>query len=367
MCRGYVYVIFARTIVFKTQKAKASKIYLVTNRFAIFTGLIVTTLILFFSETIASHTLNAPHLATPIRVGSFLLFVTVLNGAQEGCLSGLEAFKSIAINTLLGSIAESILMVLGGYFYGVTGAIIGFGCGFCVLYICNRIAIRKNLAKNEITVVNEKISAKDFKVIYRFTLPAALASFLTMPVYWIMRTMLVDKEGFGSLAIYDAADQWRLIIIFIPVAVSKIALPILSSLTGTDKKQFWKVLTINLVLNTSIATILSIVVILASKNIMHSYGEGFDDTIPLIILAISTIPYAIANIVGLSIASRSKMWTGFVFNAIWATMMLLFSTHFLEKGYGASSLAYAALYSYLIHASIQFMYLVINTKRNNKI
>ena len=350
----------------KTQKSRVSKIFLVTNRFALLTGLVVTTLILIFSSTIAEATLNAPHLATPIRVGAILLYLTVLNGAQDGCLSGFEDFKSIAINTFLGSIAESALMLLGGYLYGVTGAIMGYGCGFVVLYLCNNIAIRRNLKKEGICIKKEKITFKDFKVIYQFTLPAALASFMTMPVYWIMRTMLVNKEGFGSVAIFDAADQWRVIIIFIPVAVSKITLPILSSLTSTNKHKFWKVLSMNLFLNTSIATILALGVIAFSSTIMFSYGNDFNDPEPLKILALSTIPYSIANIIGISIASRSKMWAGFVFNTIWAGLMVISCTYFLKCGYGATSLAYAALISYIIHAILQFIYLFITFRNNNK-
>ena len=125
-------------------------IYLLTNGFAVITGLIVTFLILTFSNYLATETLKAPQLITPIRIGALLLFITVINGAQQGTLAGFEGFRSIACNTLIGSIAECIFMLIGGYYWGVTGAVLGFGCGFIVLYICNHISIRKHFAYNNI-------------------------------------------------------------------------------------------------------------------------------------------------------------------------------------------------------------------------
>ena len=137
----------------KSQQAKINKIYAITNRFAIISGTIVTGIIILLSPYIAENTLNAPHLTNPLRVGVLLLFITILNGSQTGCLSGFEDFKSIAINTLIGSVIESILMLLGGYLYGITGAILGYGCGFVTIYICNFFSIRKNFEKYQIKIL----------------------------------------------------------------------------------------------------------------------------------------------------------------------------------------------------------------------
>ena len=57
------------------------------------------------------------------------------------------------------------------------------------------------------------------------------------PTYWIIRTMLVRNTSFSELAIYEAADQWKTIILFIPTAVSQIVLPILSSIVNEDQKE----------------------------------------------------------------------------------------------------------------------------------
>ena len=49
-------------------------------------------------------------------------------------------------------------------------------------------------------------------------------------------------DAFEELAIYEAAEQWRVIILFVPIAVGQIVLPILSSIVNDDNRKYWKVL-----------------------------------------------------------------------------------------------------------------------------
>lgn len=342
----------------KTQKSRISGIYTTTNIFVFITGITVTLLTLFFAPEIAQGTMNAPHLTTPIRLGALLLFITTINGVQNGTLSGFEDFKSIAFNTLYGSIAESVLMLVGAYYYGVSGAILGFGCGFVVIYLCNRHSIKKNLKKHDIQIHYNGISREDLKTIYKFTLPLALSSFIVMPTFWIMRTLLVNTGGgFDELAVYEAADQWKIIILFIPTSISGIVLPILSSMSENANDKFWNVLKINMLLNGSISLIMAVIVILFSRNIMNSYGEDYNDIYPICILALSTVPSSISNIIGQSIVSRSKIWTGLSFNAIWSSLMIVTTKIFLDMNLGASALALASVTSYSLHFILQFIYI----------
>ena len=227
-------------------KDRIASIYLLTNGFAFITGLLVTILVLAFAPYLADNTLHAPHLTNAIRVGAILLFITVINGAQSGTLSGLEDFKSIAVNTFWGSVAEAIFMILGAYYGGVIGAVLGYGVSFIVLYIANNLSIRKNFKAIGIKSSFSCFKKEDLKLLYKFSLPAALSSVLVTPTIWVAKTILTRNTGFEELAIYEAADQWRVMILFIPMAVSQVVLPILSNILGADQSKFWKVLKINL-------------------------------------------------------------------------------------------------------------------------
>ena len=340
----------------KTAKERIGSIVYLTNGFALFMGILITAIILLISPYLACDILDAPHLIDDLRVGALLLFVTVINGAQVGVLSGFENFKAIALNTLCGSIAECSFMLLGAWFYGVFGAILGYGVGFVVLYTFNRISINRLLDIEGISVSRRNFNKTDLSLLYKFSLPAALSSMMVVPTYWIVRSMLVRHNGFEELAVYEAADHWKIIILFIPSAISQVVLPILSSSLGEGKNKFWKILKLNILLNAGVATVLALLVGCCSALIMGLYGNGYEDTCTLIILAISTIFNSIATVVGLSISSRAKMWTGATFNFLWAMMVIVGSYCFISLNLGATGVALAILLAYMVHTMLQLLY-----------
>lgn len=340
-------------------KEYVGKIATITQIFALFAGCIVSILVLVFADYIASVTLKAPELTPEIRVGAILLFVTILNGAQNGILFGFEQFSSIAKNTFLASACESIFMILGAWLNGVFGAVLGFGLGYCALYLCNRISIRSTCKTYNIQRQWKSIKLSDLNVLYKFSLPAALSSILVMPAYWIVRTLIIRYNGFGELGVYEAADQWRMIILFVPGALSQIVLPILSNVLEEDGKQsFWKVIWTNIAINAAITTFLSLVVLCCGEWLMQLNGKDFVGSDSITYLAFSTVFSSSAAVVGNAITSRGKVWTGFVFNLAWACMFVGFSLYTLRMGMASLGVAVALLAAYALHTTFQLIYLV---------
>lgn len=348
-----------------THKSRIPSIYYITTYFAIITGVIVTTIVLILSGYISSNLLNAPHLKTSIMLGSIMLFLAIQNGAQIGVLSGFEDFKDIAKNTFCGSLFESVFMLIGAYYYDVVGAVLGYGLGFIVLYLLNQNSINRTFKNNNIIKSRNQIFRGDYKLLYTFSIPAALSSFLVAPTYWILKTMLANSSGFEEVALFEAADQWRIIILFIPSAISQIVLPILSSFVKTNNERFWKVLLWNVFLNAGITAVIAIVIILFSKSIMGIYGNSYNDNLILVYLAISAIFSSIANVVGLSISSRAKMWEGFAFNMLWASIILGLGYIFIQNEWGAQGIALAITFSYIVHTLLQLFYLYYIKRHQN--
>lgn len=332
-------------------------IYSITTLFSILLAVITSVGIILFADLIASKSLNSPFLANDLRWGGILIFFTIMNGIQNGVLTGFERFKTIALNTLWGSIAEGIMMCMGAYYYDVTGAIIGYGLGYIIVFIYNRVAIRQIFKVHNINTNLFSFERSDLYILYKFSIPAALASLLVAPVYWVIKSLLVRTDGFSQLAIFEAADQWKIIILFIPSAISNVVLPILSSVVNQSKQDFWKVLKINIYLNAGISFILTCIVCLFGSYIMNLYGKDFGGSLTLIILCASTIFTSISTVVGLSISSRNKMWTGFAFNLLWAVFIIGLSYTFLSYNYGAKGLAMAILCSYALLSILQLIYL----------
>ena len=340
-----------------TDKEHVCSIYLLTNGFALLFAIVVSLLVFLFSELLAVNVLHAKDLIIPIKISSLILLFTILNTAQDATLSGFESFKSIAISNFLCSVFEAAGMVVMGYYYGIVGAVIGYGSGFIIKTIFNKYLINKEFKRNKIEIKLSHFRRDDLSLLYTYTLPAAISILLTGPTFWILRTILARASGYGELAIYDVADQWKLILLFIPATISQIILPIMSSIDKDNKMQFWKILHTNIILNACITAFLSFLIVVFCNHIMSLYGKGFSEPMPLIVLSFSTIFTSISNVLGISISSLSKMWTWFGVNFVWAASTIVATYVLVGMGYQAIGVAMAVLIGYIIQSIIQYVYL----------
>ena len=330
----------------KNNKSTIPYIYANIKRFGLFTGAFCTLVVLIFSEFISSSILSDSSLSIPLKWGSLLLFFSIVNGVQNGTLLGFEDFRSIAVNTLTGSVFETIFMLVGAWLYGVSGAILGFGLGFVVIFLMNKLSIKKQFTRNGLSFVSSSNIQNKYKLITSFTLPATLSALLIAPTFWLLRSLLANKNGFEELAVFEAADQWKVVMLFIPTTISQIALPILSSLSG-EKRVFINTLWINVGIVAAVSIALMSIVLLIGNDIMRLYGSSFANPQPIRILSISCIFSAVANVLELSVYSIGKMWQCFYLNVLWAASAIGLTIIFLDHGLGASGVAYAICISYI--------------------
>jgi O-antigen/teichoic acid export membrane protein len=185
---------------------------------------------------------------------------------------------------------------------------------------------------------------------------------MVTPVLWLCNAILVNQPGgYAQMGLFDAANQWRMAILFLPGVVGQVVLPMLANLDGLDDQVgFRKALKYNALINGGVALVVSMPVVFLAPYIMKTYGPGFEEgSIVLIILSICTILVSINNVVGQAIASKGRMWIGFFFNLLWATSLIIMSQEFIKQG-GACGLAIAMLIAYLIHSICQFFYMKLS-------
>jgi len=337
---------------------RAGRIMALSGIFSMFMGAIITLLLIFSAPWLCIKTINAPHLIPELRFAAIILLISAINGAQTGSLAGLEAFKTIAIVNLWVGVFSMPMLICGAYYGGLSGCVLAIGANIGVNWILNHIALRVETKRYSIQL-SFKNCFKEWPVLWKFSLPSALSGIMVGPVMWICNALLVNqKNGYEQLGIFDAANQWRLAILFIPTIVSQIVLPMLSNLNGTgDHDSYINILKMNIVINTLVSITIVIPIILISPWIMSAYGENFKGgNLTFIILSLSTILNAMNNVIGQAIASKSQMWFGFLFNCMWG-MALLTLSYLLVGKYQALGLSLAYLISYVLHAIWQSFYL----------
>jgi O-antigen/teichoic acid export membrane protein len=98
---------------------------------------------------------------------------------------------------------------------------------------------------------------------------------------------------------------------------------------------------------------------------MQLYGNGFasgTDVFYLIMLV--SVLLSAGVVVGGLLSSTGAMWTGFLFNSVWAAVMIGTAIVVIPR-YGALGLALAYAVSYSIHTIIQFLYFWVYVRKSD--
>lgn len=338
---------------------RAGQILGLSGLVALVSGGMMAVALIALAPWLASAILSASHLTGPLRVSAVILFFSALNGAQTGALAGFEAFRRIAQVNLLIGLTSFPLLVAGAAWGGLDGTVLALGVHQGVNWLVSHLALRREAAKYRVPL-GFRGAAKQWPVLWRFSLPAVLSGVLVMPVNWVCGALLVNRPGgFAEMAVLNAANQWTAAILFVPSALGRIVLPLLSSLNANSSPgKYWRVLRANILLNAGVTMLVALPIIWAAPLIMRGYGAGFErGTSTLRIVAAVAVLIAVNNVVGSAIASRGRMWVGFAFNAMWATLLISVTVLLLGKGMGASAVALASLIAYVCHTAWQGLYL----------
>lgn len=340
----------------KDNIGEARRIFDISIIFTFFLALVITTMVYVFAREISQLSFNDVSLYKYLRISSFLLFFAAMNGVIGGGLAGFQDFKSIAKNNLLSSIIQSIFSLIGAFYFGVTGSLVGFGAGYIYLYLLNKKAVNKCFGYGRACVSFFSFFSEKKDFLYSFSLPAALSSFLVTPVFWWAKAFMIRYTSFKEMAFFDVADQWRLVVLFVPSALMQLFLP---ALTISSKNDFQQTLNFNIKMNLFCTLLTAVPVILLSKFILSLYGDAYM-SIELFIVVISSCLFSsFCSVIGLALASKGKMWISFMFNLSWALYFVLFTIYFVKNNYGATGLGYAVFMSYFLQGLSQFIYFKI--------
>jgi O-antigen/teichoic acid export membrane protein len=349
----------------QTDPGRAGHIIRLSGFFATITAGVMTLLLLIFAPWLASH-INAPHLSSILRVGAIILFLSALNGAQIGALSGFEAFKTIGqVNVVLGLLSFPTL-VAGAYLGGLSATVWALSINLVFNWLLNHLALRREAERYRVPL-SLAGCWREWPILWKYSLPAVLAGSIVGPASWICNAMLVNRTGgYEEMGIFNAADQWYAILLFFPGIIGQVLLPILSNKIRLDNSaQSVKALVLATTLNFVIVTPLIIIFALASGYIMSLYGKSFGDSWPTLVIVLLTAGFfLIQSPVSLLITASGRMWLGLAMHLGWA-LVFIFCSYFLTE-FGSIGLASARLLGYIAQATWAsgFAFLLIRRRRN---
>ncbi|MGJ1291961.1 oligosaccharide flippase family protein [Sphingobacterium multivorum] len=341
-----------------TDRGKVERIIGLSNFFAILLSITIGLFIYYFASEIAAQ-ISAPNLVKEIRISSFILFFSSLNGVQSGILNGMERFKESSLNNAIAGVLSSVLLVVASIYGNLDAVVLAFGFNFVILYALNYFSIKKYFYVDFSIQIFKEENFKEIDVLWKFSLPAILAGLMIGPVIWLCNYFLVNQpDGYQEMAVFDIANQWRTTILFIPAALSQIVLPLLAS-SINDKASYKMYFYMNLKINLYVGLGFGGLLALLTPVIVWFYGGNYANAhYPMLIMFITTVFIAANNVIGQAIASQGKMWLGFFVNLLWALVLIL-CTYFLvvQNHFGATGLALSYLISYVFHSFVQFVFI----------
>jgi O-antigen/teichoic acid export membrane protein len=206
---------------------------------------------------------------------------------------------------------------------------------------------------------------RESRLLWSFSLPAMFSSMLVVPVTWLTNAILAKQpNGFGELGLFNAANQWRILVIFIPALLTSAMLPILSETHGrADKGDFVRTVYLNLRMTWVTAFPFAVLVILLSEPLALLYGREFMKCENIIVVLMISCFLAVVNgAVGTALAGSGQMWLGSTFNFGWA-IVLTAASMVLVPRYGGLGLGLAYLMAYLLHTIWQMLYVELKLAR----
>lgn len=325
--------------------AKAGRIMALCALFAVGSGGLIALALALLAPWLAANTLAAPHLAELLQIGALLLLFNALNGTQTGALSGLEAFKTIAIVNLWSGLSRFPLMVGGAYLAGVIGAVWGLVVSTGINWLLNHLALRRESRQAGVPFGVFQGCAQEWNVLYGFSLPALLSSAMVTPVQWGGMAMLVNQPGgYAEMGIFSAVLLFKGVMLFLGATMNAPLLAMVAHEQASSKSRLSRV---NMLLTWSLGVFMALPLLSFPELVPLIYGQEFagktaTDTYALIVLVTCVIAYkqGLARV----LIANNLLWWGFFSNLIWGALLLISAYLLVEWGAVGLAAAYAIAY-----------------------
>jgi O-antigen/teichoic acid export membrane protein len=334
-----------------TDPARAGRIVRMSEAFALATGVAMALALVVAAPELAVRFLHDPAMALWLRWASPMLVWSAWQGAQQGALSGFEAFKATSVLSLINGGAGAAALVLGAASYGIAGALAGLMVqqgGQCV---ANAIVLHRVAAAAGVPLRWSGWWAES-GLLWTSALPAGLSGLFVGPVNWYCSALLSGgPDGYAELAALTAANQYYNCLLFLPNLLGQVVLPLLAQADGVEAAATRKrVLRWCIRFNGLVVLPAAAALAACSPWLMSAFGSDYGAHWPTLVVTVATAWVLSIQIpVGQLIAGTGQMWLGSAMNVGWAIVFVAAARAWSDSG--ALGVAGARLVAYIAHAA----------------
>jgi O-antigen/teichoic acid export membrane protein len=160
-----------------------------------------------------------------------------------------------------------------------------------------------------------------------------------------------EQNGYVALGVFNAADRWRQLLLFLPATFSQLLLSMLSNLHGKKEADgFRKLFRVSLWVNIAVVAVPTGLLMLVAPQAMNMFGAEYrEGAATLIILSGSTIAVVLNNILGQVLISKGAMLWRFTIDILLSCVLAL-AAWLLVPAWREQGLAFAYLIAYGVTA-----------------
>lgn len=318
------------------------------------TGALVALGLLIAAPYLAVYAFQTPSLSTSLRVAAPAVLFTVMNGFRIGALGGLEGYGALATVGTLSGISYLILGTVGAFWGGVNGALAGIAASAFLQWVLLGSFLTREGSRFGIRARYDRMwSERD--VLARFALPASLGGFVTLPALWLGSTSLVRQAGFEQMALFAAANTFRVIVLFLPNTVNAVGMSLLNNQRSVGGHAYKRVFWWNLGITAALAVPVALLIALGGKWLLALFGRGFEDGhAALMILMIAAVIEALEVAVYQVVQSQARLWLSLFVIALPRDSLIVVLAYLLSSRMGAAGLAtsYAIAWTVALFATV---------------
>lgn len=231
----------------KSDKKELSIIYSTFFWILLVVSVILTSLVLLFSETISVFLFYSNSYKIPIQFFAVLLPLMVINTFWLAIYNGLEKFKSIVIMQIISNVLIFGVTALLIWKKNIVGGLLSIAIGELLMVFITFLFVLKDTEYFKFDL-QKVISSKYFNVIKRFILMALLSAVIAPLTLILIRNTIVQNYSINEAGVWDAVNRFSsFYMLFFNTGLSLYYMPKLASLNTdeefkTELKSYFKTL-----------------------------------------------------------------------------------------------------------------------------
>lgn len=299
---------------------------------------------------LANIALHIPRLSIDLQIAALVLLLSAVNGTLNGVMLGLQAFRTNGrVNVIVGLVSIPIL-VGGALLSGIRGAVIGMVVVQAVNTVAMAVALTPIAMRHGLRPVWRGCFV-ECGTLLRFSVAATLNSSLVAPVNWLLVMLLVNfGGGYSELGLFQVANNWFLVLLFIPGKLSQVYYPLVEDLLARNEVQearrfVWKLMR----MNGAAFGLLAIAITLSAGIILRCYGPEYSVARTAMVVTVwSAVCVAVTQPLTALVFAHSRMWQVTLCTLCWAAATLAAGWELAASG--ATGAAVARLVGYCVYA-----------------